>query len=82
MIVYKDYSTFIVLGQEVNIISDETDYGRNTVAEMSDNYWYLGNEYPCVAAAILAWQEMNARELTSEELRQVLVDNQLTSITI
>ena len=80
MIVYKDYhSTFIILGQEINLISDETDYGRNTVAEISDIYHHLGNEYPSIASAILAWQEVNGRELTSEELHQTLVDNQLTS---
>jgi len=79
MIVYKDYSTFIIMGQEINLISDETDYGRNTVAEMSEAYHYLGDEYPSVAAAILAWQELSGRELTSDELHQVLVDNQLTS---
>ena len=79
MIVYKDYLVFSILGEEVNLISDETDYGRNTVAEVSDSYHYLGNEYPNIAAAILVWQDIHGRELTSEELRQVLIVNNLMS---
>lgn len=82
MIEYKDYISFIILGQEVNLISDETSYGRNTVAEISDTYWYLGDEFPSVAAAILAWQESSNCELSSEELNQVLIDNNLKSSAI
>ena len=79
MIVYKDYVTFIVMGQEINIISDETDYGRNTVAEIGDSFHYLGDEYPTISSAIFAWQEVNNKELSSGELRQVMVDNNLLS---
>jgi hypothetical protein len=82
MIVYKDYVTFQVMGQEINLISDETDYGRNTVAEMSDRYHYLGDEIPNIAAAIFAWQETNGRDLTEEELRQAMIDNGLISAAI
>ena len=82
MIVYKDYITFQVLGQEINLISSETEYGHNTVAEMTDKYYFLGNEAPNIAAAILAWQKVNSRDLTEQELHQVLVDNGLTSAAI
>jgi hypothetical protein len=82
MIVYKDYVTFTVLGEDIHLISDELDYGRNTVAEIKNRYHYLGNEYPTISAAIFAWQETNGRDLTSEELRQVMVDNHLLSEAI
>lgn len=78
-ILYQNYTTFLVLGQEVNLISDQTEYGRNTISEMSDNYFYLGDEYPNISAAILVWQEVNDRKLDGEELQQVLIDNQITS---
>jgi len=55
MIVYKDYVTFTVLGEDIHLISDELDYGRNTVAEIKNRYHYLGNEYPTISAAIFAW---------------------------
>ncbi len=79
MLVYKNCVAFVVMGDLINLISDETSYGRNTVAELNDRYHYLGNEFPSVAAAILAWQEINGRDLTNEELHQVMVDNHLIS---
>jgi len=44
---------------------------------MDGRYLYLGKELPHIAAAILAWQMVNAHELTNEELRQVLMENHL-----
>lgn len=75
MIMYKDYVTFTVMGQEINLITDETDYGRNTVAEIGDVYHQLGDEFPGIAAAVFAWQEVNGRLLTDNELDQVMKDN-------
>lgn len=79
MLVHKDCITFTVLGKEINLISDETVYGLNTVAEIDEHYHYMSNEFSNIATAIFAWQEVNGRDLTSEELRQVLVDNHLSS---
>jgi len=82
MVLYRDCTTFKVLDKEIHLYSEDLGHCRNTVAEMDDFFHYLGNETPNVAAAILAWQEVNGRELTSEEFRQVLVDNQLLSQAI
>lgn len=82
MIVYKDYIVFTVLGEEIALISSETAYGQSTVAEINGQYHYLDNELPTIASAIFAWQELNNRDLTSEELHQVMVDNQLISSAI
>jgi hypothetical protein len=79
MLVYKNYLVFKILGEEVNIISDETAYGRNTVVEMKNVYHYMGEEFPGVAAAIFAWQEVNGRDLTNEELHQIMSDNNFIS---
>jgi hypothetical protein len=79
MIVYKNYVTFNVLGLEINLISDETEHCLNTVAEINNKYHYLGSEHPTISGAIFAWQETNGRDLTSEELHQVMVDNNLLS---
>ncbi len=79
MSVYKDLVSFVVLGDTISLISDETSHGRNTVAEINDHYHYLGDEFPSIATAIFAWQEVNGRDLTNEELRQVMVDNHLIS---
>ena len=82
MIVYKDYVSFTILDKEVNIISDETESGRNTVVEIDNNYYYLGNEYPTIATAIFGWQDAFGRDLTQEELRQALIVNNLISAAI
>jgi hypothetical protein len=82
MIVYKDYVTFTVLGKEILLFSEELCTGRNTVAEIDNQYHYLGNEYPTISAAIFAWQEVNGRDLTNEELSQVMKDNKLNSEAI
>lgn len=82
MLVYKDYATFTVMGEIINLISDETSHGINTVADFSDRYHYMGNEYPTISTAIFAWQEIYRRDLTGEELRQVMLDNHLTSEAI
>ena len=79
MLVYIDCKTFKILEQDIDLISDLTAYGRNTVAKIDDCYYYTGDEFPGIAAAIFAWQEVNGRELTNEELKQVMVDNHLSS---
>ncbi|HEY5268682.1 MAG TPA: hypothetical protein VII94_06220 [Candidatus Saccharimonadales bacterium] len=77
MIVYEDCKKFKVMGRNCSLYSEETAYGLNTVVEMDGRYLYLGKELPHIAAAILAWQMVNAHELTNEELRQVLMENHL-----
>lgn len=79
MTVYKDYSTFIVMNQEINIISDEFDFGRHTIAEVNGKFYHIGNEESNIVAAVFAWQELNKRDLSTEELKQVMIDNHLTS---
>jgi len=82
MLVYKDYVTFTMMGKELNVISNETSYGRSTVVEIEGRYQYMDSEPPNVATAIFAWQEVNGRDLTSEELRQVMVENHIISEAI
>ena len=82
MIVCNDCVSFRILGQKINLYSEDLGYCLNTVADMGDHFHYLGNELPNVLAAVFAWQEVNGRDLTNEELRQVMTDNQLISEAI
>lgn len=79
MIVYKDYTIYDVLGLKVNLISDEICNSQNTVAEIDDVYYYLGNETPNILAAVLAWEEFTGKNLSEDELHQVMVTNNLIS---
>ena len=82
MLLYRDCTTFKVMDKEIHLYSEDLGYSLNTVAEMGDIIHYLGNETPNIAAAIFAWQEVNGRDLTAEEFRQVLIDNSLLSQAI
>lgn len=78
-IVYKNYVTFVVIGKEINLTVENLGNTWNAVSEIEGAFHYLGNEPATIGTAIFAWQEANGRELTGEELRQVLLDNQLIS---
>lgn len=71
----KNYLTFKIFGQQISLISSETECGINTVAEMPNQYYYLGNEKANIMSAIFAWQEVNNREMNDKEIHQVLNDN-------
>jgi hypothetical protein len=71
----KNYLEYNILNNEVFIVSDETDYGRNTIAILPTQYYYLGDEAPNLFTAIFAYQESANYELTQDELTQVMTDN-------
>lgn len=79
MIVRRDCVTFKVLGKEVHLYSELLQQGRNTVAEIEFRLHYMGSEIANIATAIYAWQEVNGRDLTTEEFRQVMLDNNIFS---
>jgi len=79
MIVYKDCVVFNIIGEEILLYSSETSAGLSTVAEIGGDYHYLDSELPTIAAAIFAWQELNDITLTTEEIQQIMADNNLTS---
>lgn len=78
-LIYHKYQTFQVIDQTINIISEEFDTHFSTVAEINNTFHHLGNEQPNVSAAIFAYQEVFKQELTSEQLKQVLLINNITS---
>jgi hypothetical protein len=75
MIVLKDYTEFKIMGKIMCLYTEDTCYGRNTVAEIGDIYHYLGDEQPSIATAMLAWQQINNRDLSIDERNQMLNDN-------
>jgi hypothetical protein len=68
------------MGDEIHLYSEELQHGRiNTVAELNEKFYHMGAEPPTISTAIFAYQEAKERELTGEELRQVMIDNNLIS---
>ncbi len=81
MILYSDCIPFIIAGQEVNLISDITDYGMITIAEIDGTYLNMWLEPANLSTAIFAFQELNNRELTDQELKQTLDQNPINKET-
>ena len=80
MIIYHKSTPFSVMNNTVFLYSEELNNGIiSTVAEMNNEIHYLGDESVNIATAILAWQEIMGRNLTSEEVNQVMIDNNLIS---
>jgi hypothetical protein len=75
MIIYKSYLSFNVLGVAVNLITQPYLDGVNTVAEIKDKYYYLGNQTASVLAAIFAWEIFLDREISDQEFEKVLLEN-------
>lgn len=78
MIIYHSATTYQILGQKVHLYSEQLGEVLNTVAEIGDKIHYLGNEFANLTTAVFAWEDLNGRPLTKEELRQVLNDNNIT----
>jgi hypothetical protein len=73
---YSEFQTFSVLGQEVFIFcEEETAYGKNTVAEINNQLFYLGNIEPDITAAILAYQGVTGKYLSDSEFDLTLKQN-------
>jgi hypothetical protein len=77
--ILRGYKTYKVLGNKIHIYSDETAYGTNTIVEFNGTLHYMGHEAPTVACAIFAWEEIMEHELTDQELRRVMEENNLVS---
>lgn len=80
MIIYKNYKTFFVLGAEINIFNEESL--TISVAEINERIYYISSQGNDISSAIYAWQKTNNRELSDDEFRQVLIDNNLISMAV
>lgn len=77
MIVHDDGISYRIFDSEVKFYADETAYGWNVVAEFNDKYYNLGNESVGIELAVSFWQEQNDKILSQDELKQIMISNQL-----
>lgn len=74
---YDGGISYRIFDSEVKFYADETAYGWNVVAEYNDNLFYLGNESVGIELAVTFWQDQNEKLLSQDELKQIMIDNQL-----
>ena len=77
---FSKFIPFLVKGITVNIVSFDTAYGANTVAEIDNKHYYLGHAEPDITAAISAWQHMSGQRLSIEEIDEVIRENSVSDI--
>jgi hypothetical protein len=71
---YKNYETFKIIDQEVNLISDsESDY-PNVIAEIDNEFFYLGDKKVSMETAIEVWQIKHQLKLKPEEVVELISD--------
>lgn len=74
-ILYKNYITFNILGENINVFSNITAYGISSVIEIGSTMYYLGLEPPILENILFAWQDLNNKILTSEEFDEIIKNN-------
>lgn len=75
LVLHKDYITFNVLGDEVNIIYDPYSDQEFTFAEINERIYYLGNRPPTIESAIFAWEKVYETTLTADQITQIINNN-------
>lgn len=77
MVEYEGGLIFNILGTTIILYSEELDTGLNTVANIENDYFYLGDQLPNIETVVCLWEQLNNRLLTHQELDQVMIDNRL-----
>ena len=77
MILYKDYIRFIINSDIINVVSDETSYGTNTVIEYDAKYFYVGNKIGNLDTVIDFYQNFHNINFSQQELDSIYKDNNI-----
>jgi hypothetical protein len=73
---YNEFKSYNILDQKISLISIETDYGLNTIAEFGDKeYYYLGDRKANLVSAILAYCKYYDKVLSHDEYEYVFNKN-------
>lgn len=74
---FKDCLEYKIKDKKITIISDLINEINNTVAEIDNKYYYLGDETPNLLAAIIAYQEVTGLTISASEMHIILEENKL-----
>lgn len=75
MIKYNNAIFYHVQGLEIELISDMTAYGYQVIAGIEKTYYHIGDQLVNLQTAIKAWEMLNKRHLTQEEIIEVHIEN-------
>lgn len=76
---YRDAITFNILDIEVLLYSHDINGILNTVAEIDEDIYYLGENAPNILSAVEVFENFTNSKLSKEELQQVMLENNLVS---
>ncbi len=71
--------SYHMLGEIMELVSDQTSYGLSTVALFRGKTHYLGDEEPNVVSAIHVYESVNNMDLNEDQMAQITLDNYLIS---
>lgn len=70
---FSNFITFNIFNIEVNLLSIETDwYGINTIAEIDNIYYQMGDAAVNILTAIKAYEWINECTLSKEEIKEIV----------
>lgn len=73
MIVYDKFTKYAILNDNINIYSQNLPNNTlNTVAEIQDKYYYLGNQTNDMFTAISVWELHFSKELPESVVADLL----------
>jgi hypothetical protein len=81
-VVLDSTKSYIFFDDLIELVSDDTDYGLNTVAFYKGQRFYLGDEEPTIVSAIHVYETANDCNLSEEQMSQITKDNYLISCPI
>lgn len=79
---YNDIKIYQIKDTQVGMFSSETAYGWQTIAEVNQQYYYLGDQLFNIATAIVLWENLNNVILNPEEVEKVMLDNSMKSFAV
>jgi hypothetical protein len=78
-VVYKNYLSFLICGERINLFSEKIEGNRYTIVEYSGIYNHIGDEPLGLSTAIIFYEQFHNINLNDEEMRQILIDNGVIS---
>lgn len=78
LLVYKNYIRYSIFNDIVNVISDDTSYGVNTIIEYNSKYFHIGEKLPTLFNVIDFIEFNNNCQFSDDEVDQLFENNSIS----